>query len=107
VSQETSDFTIEHANELSAARDFGPQKFLGCQDEGVLLIHRRDVIEPIEVSNRLQISLVLDEFFGPAMEQSNVRVDALNNLAIEFQNQAQNAMRRRVLRPKIYGEVPA
>jgi hypothetical protein len=41
------------------------------------------------------------------MEQSNVRVDALNNLAIEFQNQAQNAMRRRVLRPKIYGEVPA
>jgi hypothetical protein len=36
-----------------------------------------------------------------------VRIDPLDNLAVEFQDEAQNAMRRGVLRSKIYGEVPA
>jgi hypothetical protein len=36
-----------------------------------------------------------------------MRIDALHDLTIEFQDQAQNAMRRRVLRSKIYREVPA
>jgi hypothetical protein len=39
------------------------------------------------------------------MQQANVRVDAPHNLAIEFQYEAQNSMRCRVLRPKIDGEV--
>jgi hypothetical protein len=73
----------------------------------MLLVHRRDIIEPIEITDRLHIGLMFDQFFSAAVEQPNMRIDALDNLAVEFQDEAQNAMRRRVLRPKIYGEVPA
>jgi hypothetical protein len=50
---------------------------------------------------------VLDQLFSASMEQSNMRIDAPYNLAIKLQDEAQNAVRRRVLRPKIYREVPA
>ena len=72
----------------------------------MLLVHRCNVIEPIKISDRLQIGLVLDQLFSAAMEQANMRIDALDNLAIKFQDEAQNAMRRGVLRPKIYREIP-
>jgi hypothetical protein len=97
----------EHPNQLPAARYFDAQKFLRRKHKGMLLIHRRDVIEPIEIANRLQIGPVLDQLFSATMEQSNVRIDALHNLAIEFQDEAQNPVRHWVLRPKIDCEVPA
>jgi hypothetical protein len=50
---------------------------------------------------------VLDQLFGAAMEQSNMRIDAFDNFAIELQDKAQNTVRRRVLGSKIYREVPA
>ena len=34
-----------------------------------------------------------------------MRIDALDHLAVELQHQAQHAMRRRMLRPEIDGEV--
>ena len=34
-----------------------------------------------------------------------MRIDAFHHLAVEFQHQAQHAVRRRVLRPEIQGEV--
>jgi hypothetical protein len=34
------------------------------------------------------------------MEQSNMRIDALYNLAVEFQNKSQYAVRRRCCGPK-------
>ena len=58
----------------------------------MLLVHRRDVIKPIEISDRLRIGFVLDQLFSAAMEQSNMRIDALYNLAIKFQDEAQNAV---------------
>jgi hypothetical protein len=39
------------------------------------------------------------------MEKTDMRIDALHNLAIEFEHKAQYAMRRRVLRSEIDGEV--
>ena len=71
----------------------------------MLLIHRRDVIEPVEIRDRLQISLLLDQFFGAAMQEADMRIDALDDLAVEFEHQAQHAMRGRMLRPEIDGEI--
>ncbi len=34
-----------------------------------------------------------------------MRIDALNNLTVEFQHQTQHPMRRRVLRSEVDGEV--
>ena len=71
----------------------------------MLLIHRRDIIEPVEIRDRLQIGLLLDQLFGAAMQQADMRIDALDDFAIEFEHQAQHAVGRRMLRPEIDGEI--
>jgi hypothetical protein len=48
---------------------------------------------------------VLDQLFGAAMKQANMRIDALDHLAIELQHEAQHAVRRRMLRAEIDREV--
>ena len=71
----------------------------------MLLVHRRDIVEPVEIRDRLQIGLVLDQLLGAAMQQADMRIDALDDLAVEFQHQAQHAVRGRMLRAEIDGEV--
>jgi hypothetical protein len=71
----------------------------------MFLVHRRDVVEPVEVRQRLQVRFVLDQLLGSAVEQSDMRIDALNDLAVELEHEAQNAMGRRMLGPKIDGEI--
>ena len=39
------------------------------------------------------------------MQQPDMRIDALDDLAVELQHQAQHAVRGRMLRPEIDGEV--
>ena len=39
------------------------------------------------------------------MQQADMRIDALDHLAVELQHQAQHAVRGRMLRPEIDGEV--
>src|SRR3546814_8318497 len=67
----------------------------------MLLAHRRHVVEAVEVGHRLQVGLVLDELLGAAMQQADVRVGALDHLAVHLQHQAQHAMRGRMLRPEV------
>ena len=40
-----------------------------------------------------------------AMQQADVRIGALDHLAVQLQHQAQHAVRRRVLRPKVHGVI--
>src|SRR5262249_52817417 len=46
-----------------------------------------------------------DQLLGAAVEKPDMRIDALDHLAVELQHQAQHAVRRRVLRPEINGEI--
>ena len=39
------------------------------------------------------------------MQQTNMGIGALNNLAVELEHQAQHAVRRRVLRAEVKGVV--
>ena len=71
----------------------------------MLLVHRRDVVEPVEVADRLQVGLVLDQLLGAAMQQADVRVDALHHLAVELQHQPQHPVRRRMLRAEVDVEI--
>jgi hypothetical protein len=81
------------------------EQLFGRQAERVFLIHRRDIVEPVEIWQRLQIGFVLDKLFSAAMEQADVRIDALDHLAVELQDQAQHAVCRRVLRSEIDREI--
>ena len=71
----------------------------------MFLVHRRDVVEPVEVGQRLQVRFVFDQLLGSAVEQSDMRIDARNDLSVELEHEAQNAVGRRVLGPEIDGEI--
>ena len=49
--------------------------------------------------------MLLDQLFGAAMKQADMRIDARDDFAVELQHQTQHAMRGRMLRPEIDGEV--
>src|SRR5262249_39055976 len=92
-------------NELCSLRHDEAEQFFGCEAERVLLIHRCNVVEPVEIWDRLLIGLVFDELFSAAVQEADVRVDAIDHLAVEFQHEAQHAVRCRMLRPEIDGEI--
>ncbi len=103
--QQPADLAIEHADELRAPRHLEAEQLFRREAERMLLIDRRDIIEPVEIRDRLQIGLVLDQLFGAAMQKPDMRIDALDHFAVELEHQAQHAMRGRMLRPEIDGEV--
>src|SRR5438067_7656226 len=70
----------------------------------MLLIHGSDIVQTIQIWHRLHIGFVLHQLFGAAVQKADMRIDALNDLAIEFEYQAQHAMSRRMLRPEIDAE---
>ena len=47
---------------------------------------------------------MFDQLFGAAMQQTHMRIGALDHLAIHLQHKAQHAMRRWMLRPEIHGD---
>ena len=98
------DFAIKHPDELSAPGNSELQQLFRRQAECMLLVHRSDIVEPIEIWNRLQISLGFDQFLCAAMQKADMRVYSLDHFAIEVEHQAQHAMRSRMLRPKVHGE---
>ena len=82
-----------------------PEQLLDGEREGMLLVHRRDIVEPVEIRYRLQIGLVLDELLGAAMQKPDMRIDAGHDFAVELEHEAQHAVGGRMLRPEIDGEV--
>ena len=103
--QQPANLRIENANELAPFGDFDAEQLFDRERERMFLIHRRDIIEPVEIGHRLKICLVLDQLFGAAVQQSDMRVDALHHFPVKLKHEAQHAMGGRVLRPEIDGEV--
>jgi hypothetical protein len=48
---------------------------------------------------------VLDQLLGPAVQKADMGVDALDELTVELQDEAQYAVSRRMLGPEIEGEI--
>src|SRR5262249_7986851 len=103
--KQPSDFAIEDADELRATRDRDAQKLFRRQAERMLLVHRRDIVEAVEIRDRLQIGFVLDQLLGAAMKQADMRIDPLHHLAVEFKHGAQDGVRGRMLGAEIDREI--
>ena len=88
-----------------AARDRDAEQTLDRERVGVLLVHRRDVVEPVEIGHVLQIGARLHQLLGAAMQEADMRIDAFDHFAVELENEPQNAMRRRMLRPEVDREI--
>ncbi len=101
VRQDAADFREDDADQLRALGHIDAQQLLDGQYEGVLLVHRRNVVEAVEIGHVLQIGACLHQLFRAAVQQADMRIDALDDFTVKVEHQAQNAVRRRVLRPEI------
>jgi len=101
VRQDSANFGVENTDELTANRNFQLQHLFDGERESMLLVHRRDVVEAIEIRNGLKIGLRFDQLFGAAVQEADMRIDALDDFAIELEHQTQNAVRGRVLRSEV------
>ena len=99
--QQAADLAIEHADELAAPWNRNAEKPLDREGVRVLLIHRRDIVEPIEIGHVLQVGARLHELFSAAVQEADMGVDALNHLAVKLEHETQHAMGRWMLRAKI------
>ena len=89
VIENAADLGIEHADVLAALGHLEAEQLLDAKREGVLLVHRRDIVEPVEIGHRLQVGLVLDQLLGAAMQEPDMRIGALDDLAVHLQHEAQ------------------
>ncbi len=103
--QEPANLGVKDANELRAARDRDAAQALHRERVSVLLIHRRDIIEPVEIGHVLQIGARLHQLLGAPMQKADMGIDPLDHLAVELQHQTQHAVRRRMLRSKVDREI--
>ena len=71
----------------------------------MFLVLRRRIIQTVEVTDRLHVGLVLDQFFRAPVQQADMRVGALHHLAVHFQDETEHTVRRRVLRTEVDVEV--
>ena len=102
--QDAGDLREQHPDVLATLGCGDAQQFLDGQRKGMFLVHRRDIVEPVEIRHRLQVALVLDQLLGAAMQQPDMRIAALDDLAVHLDDETQHAMGRRVLRPEIHRE---
>ena len=105
VVEQTGELREQDPDILGAQRHLDAEQPFHGEGERVLLIHRRDVVQPVKIRDGLQIGLVLDQLLRSPMEKADMGVGALDDLAIHFQHQAQHAVGRRVLGAEIHGEV--
>jgi hypothetical protein len=90
-----------HADVLRADRHLDAEQLLDRQAVRVLVAHHRHVVEPVHVRQRLDERLALGELLGRAVQQPDVRIGALDHLAVELEHEPKHPVRSRVLRTEI------
>ena len=95
--QDSGDFSKQGSDVLGTLRDFNIEEFLDSQGEALFIGHHRDVVQPVEVGESLQVGLVLDQFLGAAVEQADVGVGPDDFFAIEFEDESEHAVGSRML----------
>ena len=101
MAEDAGDLVEQHPDVLCPDRHLDAEQLLDREHEAVLLHHRRDVLEPVEVGDALQVRADLDELLGAAMQEPDVRVGPLDHLAVHLQDEAEHTVRGRVLRAEV------
>ena len=66
--QDARDLGEHDTDVLRPERRLAAQQLLDGKGEGVLLGHRRDVVQTVEIGQRLEVGLVLDQLLGAAVQ---------------------------------------
>ena len=102
VVQDARDLVEHDADVLRTFGHLHAEQLLDRQAVRVLVAHHRDVVEPVHVTDRLVVRLALGELFGRAMQQADVWIRLLHDLAVHLEHQAQYAVGRGMLRTEIH-----
>lgn len=95
------EFRHDHADELRAARHLEPCELLDGACKAEIVVHRRDVVEPVRIGEPLHVGARLQEFLDAAMQVTEHRLGLYDAFAVERELHLQDAVRRRVLRPHV------
>ena len=106
MAEDPADLVEQDADDLAAIGHLDPGQLLDGQDEGVLLVHRSHIVQPVEVRGVLEVGAGLHQLLGAAVQQADMRVHPLHHLAIQFQHQTQNPVGRRMLGTEVDVELP-
>ena len=80
------------------------EQLLDREDVDELVVLVRDVVDPRGVGDPLPVRLRLHVLLEPRVEVADDRLDPGDVLAVEVDDQAEDAVRRRVVRPEVDGE---
>ncbi|EGE58077.1 hypothetical protein RHECNPAF_35000134 [Rhizobium etli CNPAF512] len=95
-----------HADILRPDRCFYAEEFLHRQREGEVVRGWAEIVEPVRQRENLGIGETLRQFFGAAMEVADMRIDALDELAVQFEDEPKNPMGAGVLRTEVEKHFP-
>src|SRR5207248_2293765 len=92
---------------MSARRNIKSHHLLDGFDPDKSVRDRRKIIEPVPVRRYHRILPTLSNLLHRAMQVSNIAVEINHRLAIKPKDDAQHAVRRRMLRPHIQDHLGA
>ncbi len=103
VRRDSRQFAAHDADVLAARRQFivDTEGFFNRERVGDVVRQRREIIQTIRVRNELRVSHVLGDFFVAAMQITHVRVGLGDDLAVQFEQNSENAVRGRMRRPHV------
>jgi hypothetical protein len=104
--QDPGDFAEQGPDVFGTVGDLNVQQLLHSKREALLVGHHRNVVESVEVGQRLQVCAVLDELLCASVQEANVGIGAHNLLTIEFENQSQHTVGSGMLGTKVDCVVP-
>ena len=84
VVQDPADFRIEDTDQACPARNRRVGQLFNRKTPGMFLVHRRHIIQPVEIWQILQIGPAFHQLFSAAMEQADMGVAAFDNLAVKL-----------------------
>ena len=99
----TRQLAADHTDELAARRQLAvnAEQLLDRQRVSDVVSQRRQVIQPVGVRDELRISEVLRDLLVPAMQVTYFGPGPGNDLAVQFEDDAQHAVRGRVRGPHV------
>ena len=89
------------AQPLRLRRNIESQQLLHCQHIAEIVRHGAEVVDAIGQRHHLLVELGLAGLLDAGVQVADIRHDANDIFAVDFQNHSQNAVRGRVLRPHI------
>ena len=84
-----------------AARHLDPEQLLDREDVEELVRVERDVVDARRVRDRLPPRLGLHVLLEAGVQVADDRADARDRLAVEVDDEPEDAVRRRVVRPEV------